>query len=190
MISGPLAYSLHYRIPPKVLSVSFSIHWWSVISLGVTEWWLSINNSIILFAFISWNSSIKNNFSSSIIWFSWTSLYRKVKINAWFLLCIFNFFGYAMQLQDLSSLTRDQATPVKVLSLNYWTAKEFPLFFFFFFLINCLNSFVEQGVTKQRGVGRQSSGMERAQALNLDSILTPSLPSCVTLGQPSEPQFP
>ena len=53
-----------------------------------------------------------------------------------------------MQLQDLSSLTRDQATPVKVLSLNYWTAKEFPLFCIF---INCLNSFVEQGVTKQRG---------------------------------------
>ena len=110
-----------------------------------TKWWLSIHNSVILFAFISWNSSIKNNFSSSIIWFSWNSLYRKVKINAWSLLCIFNFFGY-------SSLTRDQATPVKVLSLNFWTAKEFPLFCI---LINCLNSFVEQGVTKQRRrVGR------------------------------------
>lgn len=57
-----------------------------------------------------------------------------------------------MQLQDLSSLTRDQATPVSA-EPDYWTAKEFPLFFFFNKLPELL---VEWGqVTKQRGwVGR------------------------------------
>ena len=63
-----------------------------------------------------------------------------------------------MHLQDLSSMTRDQATPVKVLSLNYWTAKEFPLFCIF---ISCLNSFVEQGVTKKgEWVGREMEWKE------------------------------
>ena len=45
--------------------------------------------------------------------------------------------------QNLSSITRDQtqAPAVKVLSPYHWTAREFSIFFFFFFLRCLFNPF-------------------------------------------------